>query len=301
MKNNQLNNTFKNLSLQISSKNYVMIPKDAIESYKSSATATISMNDCHYISIMGNVVKDERIEGVEYETIYANEISDFDPKKILVVLKESYILKASFDNNDRGGHQMNELYVCPDDFWENPTYRNLCKIAFYLETFEEYLNFDNVDWKDKAIRTKACDAFKKHFQLVSILPFPGLAFNGTKTDMKTLREWMKTPEVKERLAYYVKELNPRVIYSGGVDLGLYCSYPDTFGWLKGRKLEELKQYESNLTILDQEITYGNIDIYPYVMTPDHKKWVNGVHPAKRNLSNEDIKKIALMLTIMLNF
>ena len=28
MKNNQLNNTFKNLSLQISSKNYVMIPKD---------------------------------------------------------------------------------------------------------------------------------------------------------------------------------------------------------------------------------------------------------------------------------
>lgn len=287
--------------LNKTSKSFVMIPKDIIEYYKSSATATIRKKDCHYISIMGNVVKDERIEGVEYETIYANEISDFDPKKILVVLKESYILKASFDNNDRGGHQMNELYICPDDFWGNPTYRNLCKIAFYLETCEEYLNFDDVDWKDKTIRAKACDAFKKHFQLVSILPFPGLAFNGTKTDMKTLREWMKTPEVKERLAYYVKKLDPRVIYSGGVDLGLYCSYPDTFGWLKGRKLKELKQYENNLTILDQEIKDGDKDIYPYVMTPDHKRWINGVHPAKRNLSNEDIKKIALMLTIMLNF
>lgn len=294
--NNALENKLRNISLQMSSKNYVMIPKDAIESYRSSENATLRIEDCHYISIMGNVVKDERIEGVEYETIYANEISDFDPKKILVVLKESYILKASFDNNDRGGHQMNELYICSDDFWENPTYRNLLKIAFYVGTLHESLSCDDVDWKDKTVREKACDALKKYFCVVSTLPFPGLAFNGTKTDMKALREWMKIPEVKERLAYYVKELDPRVIYSGGVDLGLYCSYPDTFGWLKGRELKELKQYESNLTILDQEITYGNIDIYPYVITSDGKKWINGVHPASR-LSNEDIKKIALVLSL----
>ena len=76
MKENKLTNILKNTSLQMHSKSYVMIPKDAIESYRSSQSATINIKDCHYISIMGKVVKDERIEGVEYETIYANEISD---------------------------------------------------------------------------------------------------------------------------------------------------------------------------------------------------------------------------------
>lgn len=300
MKENKLTNILKNTSLQMHSKSYVMIPKDAIESYRSSQSATINMKDCHYISIMGKAVKDERIEGVEYETIYANEGGHFDSqRKILAVLKESYILSESFDDFDRGGHHPNE-YVSHKDIWENTTYSNLSKIAFYMETLHESLSCDDVDWNDEAIREKAYNALKKYFCVVSVLPFPGLAFNGTTTDMKELEEWMKVPEVKERFADYVKKMNPYVIYSGGVDLGLYCSYPDIFGWLKGREFKELKQYESKLSILDQEITYGDKDVYPYVITSDGKKWVNGVHPASRRLSNEDIKKIALVLCLMLN-
>ena len=88
-------NQLRNLSLQMSSKSFVMIPKDAIESYKSSENATISMNDCHYISIMGKVVKDEIIEGVEYETIYANEISDFEFDLVFEELQNRKLLESA--------------------------------------------------------------------------------------------------------------------------------------------------------------------------------------------------------------
>lgn len=298
--NDKIYNSLKNTSNMMYSKSLVMIPKDAIESFRSSENATIRMEDCHYISIMGKVVKDERIDGVEYETIYANEGGHFDNQlKILVVLKESYILPESFDNFDRGGHKINQSYTSHEDLWENHTYRNLLKIAFYVGTINESLSYEDVDWNDEAVREKAYNALKKYFCVVSILPFPGLAFNGTNTDMKALKEWMQVPEVKEHFIDSVKRLDPCVIYSGGVDLGLYCSYPDIFGWLKGRTLKELKQYENNLTILDKEIIDGYEDVFPYVITSDRKRWINGVHPASR-LSNDDIKKIALVLCLALN-
>ena len=158
------------------------------------------------------------------------------------------------------------------------------------------------NWKGQCW-TEACSSFKKYFGVISINPFPGLAINhnpkkrNTKTDPKELKNWMSCNEVRNRFSNYIAILKPDIIYSGGVDLSLYSSYPiHLFNWFKSRSLSELMATEGTLTIMDRTIVDGGFNNgLSWVRTTDNVLWINGVHPSTPGLSHKKMCEIARTL------
>ena len=285
---------------------YIKISESKIREYYERKNATLKIEDCDEIVINGKVLKKQTKIGEKYITIYCNEGGYFGKPttrpKILCVLKESYILRESFDNGDRGGHQKNEK-MSDDDLWEERVYRNLCKIAYWINCCFSSIELNpKANWKGQCW-TEACSSFKKYFGVISINPFPGLAINhnpkkrNTKTDPKELKNWMSCNEVRNRFSNYIAILKPDIIYSGGVDLSLYSSYPiHLFNWFKSRSLSELMATEGTLTIMDRTIVDGGFNNgLSWVRTTDNVLWINGVHPSTPGLSHKKICEIARTL------
>lgn len=285
---------------------YIKISESKIREYYERKDATVRIEDCDEIVIDGKILRKQTKIGEKYITIYCNEGGYFGKPttrpKILCVLKESYILRESFDNGDRGGHQKNEK-MSDDDLWEERVYRNLCKIAYWINCC-----FSSIELNPKANRkgqcwTEACSSFKKYFGVISINPFPGLAINhnpkkrNTKTDPKELKNWMSCNEVRNRFSNYIAILKPDIIYSGGVDLSLYSSYPiHLFNWFKSRSLSELMATEGTLTIMDRTIVDGGFNNgLSWVRTTDNVLWINGVHPSMPSFSHEKMLNTARTL------
>ena len=199
-----------------------------------------------YIEVDGNVLKDETQDKVKYETISANSGGAFSDMwensdiKLLFILRECYILKDSFYNcndPDRGGHKMNELYIEGRDwvwnFWENATYRNMVKITYllYLEKYKIVDDRLSNGWGD--VKVDACKVFREHAAVISVNPFPGLAFNKTKTNQTLLKEWLSFPEIRSKLQSEVKALSPKCVY-GAFDLGSISAIDElNVKWIQG--------------------------------------------------------------------
>ena len=283
---------------------YIKISESKIREYYERKDATLRIEDCDEIVINGKVLKKQTKIGEKYITIYCNEGGYFGKPttrpKILFVLKESYILCESFDNGDRGGHQKNEE-MSDDDLWEERVYRNLCKIAYWINCCFSSIELNpKVKWNDQCW-AEACSSFKKYFGVISINPFPGLVLNSeknnTKTNPKELKNWMSCHEVRNRFSNYIEILKPDIIYSGGVDISLYSSYPiHLFNWFKRRSLSELMSTEGTLTIMDRTIEDGGFNNgLSWVRTTDNVLWINGVHPSMPSFSHEKMLNTARTL------
>ena len=157
-----------------------------------------------------------------------------------------------------------------------------------------------VKWTDQCW-AEACSSFKKYFGVISINPFPGLVLNSGKnntiTNPKELKNWMSCHEVRNRFSNYIEILKPDIIYSGGVDLSLYSSYPiHLFNWFKRRSLSELMATEGPLTIMDRTIEDGGFNNgHSWVRTTDNVLWINGVHPSMPSFSHEKMLNTARTL------
>lgn len=267
---------------------FLKIDRNKVASYLQSKTATIDIDDVDYICIDGVVVKDQIVKGVDYETISRNEGGMFSPNwehsnmKILFILKESYIMMESFYNqNDRGNHKMNILYKKNSDLWENATYRNIVKISYYTYLSMKGLSsiMDTIDFKNLETWNEACEVFRNNVAVVSANPFPALAFNSSLTNQMLLRKWLEYPEIMNQLNQVVDTLSPNIIYSG-FDLGIVSSYQHLFGFLKGRKLSELEDFEGKQYTLGHPILSGDVlNRLPYVLDNNNTVWIQGKHPA----------------------
>ena len=285
------------------------IDRKKVASYLQSKTATIDIDDVDYICIDGVVVKDQVVQGVDYETISRNEGGTFSLNwehsnmKILFILKESYIMKDSFYmQNDRGNHKMNTLYDNNSDLWENPTYRNIVKLSYYT-----YLSINGlssimatIDFKNHETWNEACEVFRNNVAVVSANPFPALAFNISQTNDILLRKWLQLPEIKNQLKQVVDTLSPNIIYSG-FDLGTVSSYSHLFGFLKGRSLSELVDTEGTQYVLGRAILSGGVlNGAPYVVDNRHIPWIQGKHPSGIHGGHKKMQEIANTMKLLCN-
>ena len=265
----------------------IKIAKHHVDAYCEKNYATIDVKLVAYIKVCGCVVKNEPEEpGVEYETIYANSGGVFSEEwvqselKLLFILKESYILKDSYyKDGHRGGFEMNKLYYEDDELWSNATYRNIVKITYYTYLRSKGRDL-NVEWcGNENIKREACDIFRRHAAVISVNPFPGLAFKKTTTNAKLLKNWISFPQVAALLLTQIQELAPKAIFAA-FDLGCISSYSHLFGWLKGRALDELVELEGEQSILgNRVISGGAVDAVAYAVDCGDTKWIQGVHPS----------------------
>lgn len=273
----------------------LQIDRQKVEEYKSRDYSTINPSEVAYIEVDGNVLKNEMLDGVEYETIYANSggafSSDWENSdiKLLFILRESYILKDSFyasDIPDRGGHEMNKLYTEGDDdewvseLWNNATYRNIVKFTYllYLNKYNMVDDRLNNGWED--VKKDACEVFIKHTAVISANPFPGLAFNSTRTNKPLLNQWLSFLEIMSKLQSEVNALSPKCVY-GTFDLGYVSSYNHLFGWLKHRTLAELiNDLKCEQMIWERKIlSAGKFGKRPYLIDEFNVCWIQGIHPS----------------------
>lgn len=286
-------------------KKNIMISQIKIANYKADAYAcTIDIRRVNFIQINGRIIKNELMDGENYVTITANEGGAFSPEweksdlKLLFILRESYILKPSFDAGDRGGHRQNEEYLTNDDLWENATYRNLVKITYFTYYSMLDIPLKEVDFKQDEVWDEACGIFRNHAAVICANPFPGLAFNSTKTDLGLLKEWLVIPEIQQLLAEKISQLNPKRIYAA-FDLGLVSSYSHLFGWLRGRPLEELVETEGEQSVFGTEVVSGGVmHGRSYAVDKNGKVWLQGIHPSAR-MSHKKIMTIASALWLSL--
>ena len=284
--------------------NQIKIANFKAYAYSGKATCTLDIKDLGFLSIYGRIIMDELIDDENYVTIMANEGGASSPEweksdmKLLFILRESYILKPSFDAGDRGGHRQNEEYLTNDDLWENVTYRNLVKITCFTYYSMLDIPLKEVDFRQDEVWDEACDIFRKHAAVICANPFPGLAFNSTKTDLGLLKQWLVIREVQELLTEKIRELNPKRIYAA-FDLGLISSYPHLFGWLRGRPLGELVEMEGGQSVFGTEIVSGGvIHGRSYAVDKNGKVWLQGIHPSAR-MSHKKIMTIASALWLAL--
>ena len=290
----------------------IKIAKEIVGQYHSRDCATINPAEVSYIELDGNVLKDETQDKVKYETIYANSGGAFLPEwehsdiKLLFILRESYILEDSFYNckePDRGGHKMNELYIEGRDwvwnFWENATYRNMVKFTYllYLNKYNMVDDRLNNGWED--VKKDACEVFIKHTAVISANPFPGLAFNSTKTNQTLLKEWLSFPEIRSKLQSEVNALSPKCVY-GAFDLGCVSSYYHLFGWLKHSTLAELiNDLKCEQMIWERKIlSAGKFGNRPYLIDEFNVSWIQGIHPSSP-LFLEEMSQIAREISSVL--
>lgn len=284
--------------------NQIKIANYKADAYLNKPTCTIGIKDPDFIQINGRVIKNELKDGENYVTIMANEGGAFSPEweksdmKLLFILRESYILKPSFDAGDRGGHRQNEEYLTNDHLWENATYRNLVKITYFSYYSMLDIPLKEVDFKQDEVWDEACDIFRKHAAVICANPFPGLAFNSTKTDLGLLKEWLIIREVQNLLKEKICQLNPKRIYAA-FDLGLVSSYPHLFGWLRGRTLEELVETQGSQSVFGTEVVSGGVmHGRSYAVDKNGKVWLQGIHPSAR-MSHKKMMTIASALWLAL--
>jgi len=295
MNSNNILNTINVMIKEIKITNFY------VNAQLDSNWATVPFKKCAYIMIGGRVIKNDLEEGQEYVTISANEGGAFSTEwehsklKLLFILRESYILKDSFfKHNDRGGHQMHKLYDDNAELYSNPMYRNIVKITYYAYLSLEGISCENINFRQKEVWDAACSVFRSNAAVISVSPFPGLAFKSTRTNLSYLKEWIEIPEVQALLKAKIEELNPKRIYAA-FDLGWVSTYSHLFGWLKGRTLKELVDCEGEQMILDRcVVSGGSVEGCTYAIDKKGVLWVQGIHPSAR-LSHARMRTFATTL------
>ena len=272
-----------------------------VNAQKESKWATLSINIPVSIIIGGRVIKNDLEEGQEYVTIRANEGGAFTPDwehsqlKLLFILRESYILKDSFfKNNDRGGHKMNRLYDDNAELYSDSTYRNMVKITYYAYLSSLGVPQTNIDFRQKEVWDEACSVFRSNAAVISVCPFPGLAFKSKRTNLSYLKEWVEIPEVQTLLKAKIDELNPKRIYAA-FDLGWVSTYSHLFGWLKGRTLKELVDCMGEQKVLGKSILSGGVENgRTYAIDSHGVLWFQCIHPSA-SLSHSRMQSFASTL------
>lgn len=198
---------------------YCKIFKSKIDSYNSKLS-TLDPADMQQIVVNGVILKDEPHEDEECEVIYANTGGEFSPEywnasaKFTFLLRQSHILKESFyEYGHRGGFHMPDKYD-DDELWDDYTYINVVKQMYYIELKMKGLPCENVNFRtDEIWYDCACRAFRKQMSVLSALPFPGLAFRATYTDLDLLKKWLEMPQVSSLLEANLNRLSPDVVLS----------------------------------------------------------------------------------------
>ena len=283
-------------------KTKLKIASGQVDSYCDRNYATIDVDEVAYIEINGVVLKDETQGDCDYVTIEANYGGAFSPEwehsdiKLLFILRESYILKDSFyKNGHRGNCHMNKLYDNNEDLKENATYRNMVKITYYAYLEKQGLTIESINFRDTGVWNEACAVFRKHAAVISVNPFPGLAFKKTNTKTTLLNKWLSIPQVVALLQAKVQELAPKCVFAA-FDLGYISSYRDLFGWLKGRPLEELIASEGQQAVLGHRICYGGVlEQRTFVVDECNVRWIQGIHPSAR-LSHKKMHQMAQVIS-----
>ena len=190
---------------------FITVPKATIA--RMGSTCTVGPKQCSAIRLFGKDISLPRMSSdQDTETIHANfwgpmernEFFAIDPKyRVTALLKEDYILKDSFNNGDRGGHDKAAEFQNEADIMGNPTYRTL---AYILAPIIQLL--------DPEAAGSPALTMKGHTAIANVSPFPGLAMNGTKSNDKKLEQW--APLVRDILQEQVNLYAPRLVYSGHV-------------------------------------------------------------------------------------
>ena len=263
-------------------------------SYLDAKTGTIDIDSAIEIVYNGEIIKKEA-SNEKLCTLFANTGGVFSPNfrtselGLTFMLRETYILKDSFFNGDRGGHHMPDLYKENFDLWYDVTYRNLVKITFYVYLKYHGLSCENVDFKRQW--DQACDVFRSNVAVFSANPWPALALNKPYTDQRLLHKILRLPQVSSSIEKQITELGSKIVYSAA-DLGVLSSYDHLFGWLKKRELEELVEYEGSQSLLGRNIIEGgNYNGQVYVKDESGLTWIQGRHPSSR-LSHVKMQSIA---------
>ena len=283
-------------------KTQLTIAREIVDSYCGRNYATINLDEVAYIEVNGDVLKDETRDDGDYVTIYANFGGTFSPEwehsdiKLLFILKESYIQKYSFyQDGHRGGFSMNKLYDNNEDLKQNATYRNMVKITYFAYFEKQGMEFDSVDYNIPYVWDEACAVFRKHAAVISVNPFPGLAFQTINTKTALLNKWLSIPQVIALLQTTVQELDPKCIFAA-FDLGRVSSYGNLFGWLKGRPLEELLASEGEQTVLGRKICSGGVrEQRTFVIDECNVRWIQGIHPSAI-LSHKKMRQMAQVIS-----
>ena len=273
---------------------YISISNFKALSYRDAKTGTIDIDSAVEIVCNGEVIKKEE-SSEELCTVFANTGGAFSPDfftselGLTFILRESYILKDSFFNGDRGGHHMPDRYKENFDLWYDVTYRNLVKITFYVYLKYHGLSCENVDFKRQW--DQACDVYRSNAAVFSANPWPALALNKVYTDQNLLKKILRLPQVSSSIEKQIIELGSKIVYSAA-DLGVLSSYEHLFGWLKAREMEELIGYEGPQSILGRNIIEGgNYNGQVYVKDESGLTWIQGRHPSSR-LSHVKMQSIA---------
>lgn len=279
-------------------KTLIKIEKHLVDEYCKSRYATINVDDAAYIEVDGAIVKNTLESNVEYVTLLPNNGGAFSTEwaqselKLLFILKESYILKDSFYQDDhRGGFQMNKLYDDNTELWTEPAYRNIVKITYYAYLHKEGRSLTDVDFKQPQVRNEAIKIFRRNAAVISANPFPGLAFNKPYTKSTLLKKWLTIPQITAQLKSTIEELAPKSIFAA-FDLGYVSSYSHLFGWLKGRVLAQLVECMGEQTVLGNKVCCGGvIDNVVYATDDAGIDWIQGTHPSAR-LSHAQMQRFA---------
>lgn len=139
-----------------------------------------------------------------YYEIKANTVgplypADYSSNKynplILFLLKEPFIEKDSWLNNDRGGH--NQV-----DIWLDKSYDTQRKALKYAEVF---LNELNIKYENQ-------DDYLKHLCVINVQFFPGLALKKSRTKDSFLKLWAEKNQII--IQTLVDLYNPKYIIGG---------------------------------------------------------------------------------------
>ena len=157
--------------------------------------------------------------------IRGNSFGPFNPEeyfksdiKILWLLKESFITKATWLKGDRGGH--NQAFE--NHLWDNivnEDNKTLKNIIIRTQTIMNELNTNRNNISEQELMSHIC--------IVEVNHFPGLAFNSSNSQKNYIEDWAESN--LKLLKILIKFYEPSIVISGGVhDCYYYPWFKETF-------------------------------------------------------------------------
>ncbi len=266
--------------------NTIYILKSEAEEYKNSSKVTI---DPYKVKLEDELRDDER---EDYYRIRANSFGPFAPRayfklpkeqRIVWLLREPLLKKGSWDEGDRGGHNQAEEYHNWEGIKEEPgTKQNLIKYTKVLLKKLGFLENDNDD-------DETMNQVMKHICILEINHFPGLAFNGTNSDLNLIKNWyeINLPILKELIKFYDAD----IIVMGGVHECLHSCKSDV-PVIKGAIKNQTGELFCGLDYTPHEDCANDYYISGNYIIPtkdDGPIFISANHPSYRYFKPDDAK------------
>ena len=215
-------------------------------------------------------------------TVHGNSFGPFCPeeyfsrpreKRMLFILRESYIPKKSFSAGDRGGHNQACIYnkAISYDGWngiQNKTFENIARIAYSISYGEAFDN--SIDSK-----TKACEVLNNQVAVININDFPCIC--SLKSNKTFISKWAEKNEdsLKELIEFY----NAGLIYCGGVAYDLYRHQHDREGRFGPYETKVMPFHE-----ICDIVGYPLFNKRDFFYSSEHLI-INGYHPQCYSINN----------------